>query len=107
MSNDDYIKNYVINGGVLFFIDGVNSIRDGGTLILTTTVKDKCFYIHKDDWTFHAGYPATDENIINDYPTKVYLTDRLEKYRSNCEFELGRANRILNMLNDRDILKND
>ncbi len=107
MSNDKYIKKYVLNGGKLFSIDRISSIRDGGTLLLKTSVKDVHLYIHKNNWTFHDGYPATEKNIITDYPYKVYITDRLEKYKLQCEFELGRSIKILNELNDHDILKND
>ncbi len=107
MDKEDYIKKYILNGGQMFSIDKIAAYRDGGTLWLITSVKDVHLYIHKDNWTFHDGYPATEENIITDYLYKVYITDRLEKYKSHCEFELGRSIRILNELNDHDILKND
>ena len=73
MNNEELIKEYVKNGGVLWSIDNVDTIRDGGTgvLIRHPQSKLKPIYIHKDNWTLHSEYPPIDENIIIDELTKT------------------------------------
>ena len=72
------IKEYVMKNNPLFSIDEISTIRDGGTIVLfSRLLKEKKFYIHKDNWTLHSDYPTTDDNILTDKPTQVYIMDRL------------------------------
>jgi hypothetical protein len=93
---EQIIKEYVINGGYLFSIDKIDRIRDGGTIILISRgSKQTPFYIHKDNFTLHRGYPTTDTNLITDKSTQVYVLDRIQKYRNGCEFDLKQVNSII------------
>lgn len=93
---EQIIKEYVINGGCLFSIDKIDRIRDGGTIILVSRGnKQTPFYIHKDNFTLHRGYPTTDTNLITDKSTQVYVSDRIQKYRNGCEFDLKQVNSII------------
>lgn len=94
---EQYIKEYVTNGNPLFTFEKVSTIRDGGTIILIRPPQSKLnpFYIHKDNWTLHSDYPTTDDNIVDDEPTKIYVMDRLERYKKDCEFELKQINFII------------
>jgi hypothetical protein len=93
---EQYIKEYVIKNNVLFSIDEISTMRDGGTIMLYNRgMKQKPFYIHKDYWTLHYDYPTTDDNIVTDKPTQVYILDRLEKYKKGCEFDLKQAKNII------------
>ena len=94
MSNEEYIKEYVKNGGDLFSIGNVETIRDGGTIEVHTLINKRVCCIHKDNWTLHSDYPPTDENMITDKATQVYIMDRLEKYRESCEFKLKQIKNI-------------
>ena len=97
MSKEELIKQYVINGGMLWSIDNISTIRDGGTIVLIRLPQSKLIpiYIHKDNWTLHSEYPPTDENIIVDELTKTYIFDRLERYRKDCEFKVKQINDII------------
>jgi hypothetical protein len=97
MNNEELIKEYVKNGGILWSIDNVDTIRDGGTgmLIRHPSSRLNPIYIHKDNWTLHTEYPPTNENIIVDEPTKTYIFDRLERYREDCEFKIEQINGII------------
>lgn len=96
MSNEEWFKEYLTKGGRLFSIEKISTIRDGGTICLIDySKKQKPFYIHKDNWTLHNGYPTTDDNIVTDKATQVYVMGRLERYKENCEFELNNVNRVI------------
>ena len=94
MNNEEIIKEYVKNGGDLFSIGNVTTIRDGGTIDVFTVINKRVCCIHKDNWTLHSDYPLTDENMITDKATQVYITDRLEKYKESCEFKLKQIKNI-------------
>jgi hypothetical protein len=94
MSKEEVIKEYVKNGGDLFSIGNVETIRDGGTIDVFTLINKRVCCIHKDNWTLHSDYPTTDENMITDKATQVYIMDRLEKYREDCEFKLKQIKNI-------------
>lgn len=99
MEKEDYIKEYVLKGNTFFSIDTISTIRDGGTLMLISRgSKYLPFYIHKDNWTLHSGYPTTEENLVTDKATQVYLLDRIERYKKDCEFNLMWANNILDKI---------
>jgi hypothetical protein len=94
---EEYIKEYVKDGGKLFLIDNISVIRDGGTIILNKLGIERKppIYIHKDYWTVHNGYPTTDENLVTDKPEQVYILDKLEKYKKDCEHNLEQAKRVI------------
>jgi hypothetical protein len=80
---EEQTKEYVVNGGKLFIIKSIDTIRDGGTKVLDTTGGK--FYIHKDSRKFHSGYVLSDENLITDFLLIEYLIERTEKYINRCE----------------------
>lgn len=93
---EQYIKEYVIKNNVLFSIDEISRMRDGGTIMLFNRgMNQKPFYIHKDYWTLHDGYPTSDDNIVTDKPTQVYIMDRLEKYKEGVAFDLKQVKNII------------
>ncbi len=97
---EEWIKEYVIKGNILFSIDEISTIRDGGTMMLFNRgMKQKPFYIHKDNWTLHNDYPTTDENMVKDKATQVYILDKLEKYKRDCEFNLNEVDNIIEKVN--------
>ena len=85
-----YIVEYYKNGGESWSITDIKTIRDGGTIMLVRPphIKLKPFYLHKDHFTLHSDYPTTDDNLITDKPTQIYVLDRLEKYKRDCEYSL-------------------
>ena len=96
MNKEEYLKEYVLKGNPLFLVTDIPRMRDGGTIILYNHFSKKSlFYIHKDNWTLHSEYPTTDENIVTDRATQVYLLDRIERYKEDCEFNLMRVNNII------------
>lgn len=96
---EQYIKEYVIKNNILFSINKITQLRDGGTIMLSNFgMKQKPFYIHKDNWTLHNDYPTTDDNKVTDKLTQVYIMDRLEKYKQGLEFDLKWTNDIINKI---------
>ena len=92
----EFIKEYVIKGNTLFSIDQINQIRDGGTLMLFNRgLKQKPFYIHKENWTLHNDYPTTDDNLVVDKAVQAYILDRLQDYKKSCQFNLVQVNNII------------
>jgi hypothetical protein len=94
---EGYIKEYVKEGGVLWSIYNISTIRDGGTIMLIRPPQSKLnpIYIHKDYWTLHSGYPTTDENLIDNKNEQYYIIDRLQKYKRDCEFDLTQVKNII------------
>jgi hypothetical protein len=94
---EGYIKNYVKEGGTLWTIHNISIIRDGGTIMLIRPPQSKLspYYIHKDYWTLHSGYPTTDENLIDDKHEQYYIIDRLQRYKRDCEFNLQQVKNII------------
>jgi hypothetical protein len=94
---EGYIKEYVKEGGVLWSIYNISTIRDGGTIMLIRPPQSKLnpIYIHKDYWTLHSEYPTTDENLITDTNEQYYIIDRLQKYKRECEFNLTQSKNII------------
>lgn len=94
---EGYIKEYVKEGGVLWSIYHISTIRDGGTIMLVRPPQSKLnpIYIHKDYWTLHSEYPTTDENLITDTNEQYYIIDRLQKYKRDCEFNLTQSKNII------------
>jgi hypothetical protein len=104
--NEEKIKEYVKNGGKLWHIDKISTIRDGGTIMLIRPPMTKLnpFYIHRDNWTIHIEYPLTDDNILTDENEREYIYDRLGSYLKGCENSVRLANRVIENLNN---IKND
>ena len=94
---EGYIKEYVKEGGVLWSIYNISTIRDGGTIMLIRPPQSKLnpYYIHKDYWTLHSEYPTTDENLITDTNEQYYIIDRLQRYKRDCEFNLLQVKNII------------
>jgi hypothetical protein len=94
---EEYIKEYLKNGGELFLIDSVSVFRDGGTIVLHKygILGKPPIYINKDFWTIHSGYPTTDENLITNKAEQVYILDRLERYKKDCQYNLEQAKRVI------------
>jgi hypothetical protein len=92
---EQFIKEYVIKNNPLFRIKEITTIRDGGTIVLMCEDQRRIFYIHKHDYTLHNDYPPTKENLIIDKPTQVYILDRLDNYKKDCEFNLTQTQNII------------
>jgi len=76
---DEKIKQYVINGGKIFTVHGIDTIRDGGTKIIVCNLHEN-FYIDKETHRFHTGYPTTEENLVDDELLHHFLFDELNTY---------------------------
>jgi hypothetical protein len=99
MSNkESLIKDYTVGGNPHFIISGVSTIRDGGTISITSYKPFVRFFIHKDNGTLHNQYPPTNENLVTDKPTQVYILDRLESFKKRMEHELEQTNNIIEKL---------
>jgi len=90
---EEQMNKYVVDGGKLFTITFIDTIRDGGTKIIKTTKDD--YYIHKDSKKFHSGYSPSEENLITDFLLIKYLTERIETYIKRCEEDVERNKNLL------------
>ena len=100
---EEQVKEYVVNGGKLFTIKLIHTIRDGGTKVLDTTGGD--FYIHKDSKKFHRGYTPSDENLITDFLLIEYLIDIIEKYINRCEDDVKWNKNLLIEIQNKKTMK--
>ena len=98
MDNKESLISEYLKDNPYFTINGIATIRDGGTIAITTYKSDIRFFIHKDTSTLHNGYPPTDENLITDKPTQVYILDRIESFKKRMEHELEQTNNIIEKL---------
>lgn len=90
---EEQMKEYVVNGGKIFTIKTIDTIRDGGTKVLDTTGGK--FYIHKDSKKFHSGYSTSEENLITDFLLIEYLIERIETYIKRCEEDVEHNKNLL------------
>ena len=97
MNKKSLIPEY-LKDNPFFTVNGIDTIRDGGTISITTYKPDVRFFIHKDNGTLHKQYPPTDENIITDKPTQVYILDRIESFRKRREHELEQIDNVIEKL---------
>lgn len=75
---DEYIKEYFKNGGKTHRIESIDSLRDGGTITVTTD-KD-VFYMDKESNTIHSGYPTDESNKISDSGFFYYMCEVIDSY---------------------------
>ena len=104
--NEDRIKEYVLNGGNIFKVIFIDTIRDGGTKIIHTTKGH--YYVGKDNHKFFYTYPKSDEkntfmDIITDTLLIEYLIYRIEKYINDCEDEVKRNKNLLKRIKKNNI----
>lgn len=94
--DNELIKQYYLQNNIGIIIDDIAVMRDGGTLKLVNLgSKEYPFYIHKDNWTLHSGYPTTDDNLITDKPTQTYILHRLKRYKETCEYKLNKVAEVI------------
>jgi hypothetical protein len=88
------LKQYVINGGELFNVEMIETIRDGGTKVIKTN-RNSEFYIHMMNSSIHSSYPPTKENEVNDDNLIEYLLDRVHSYIERCSEQLDCNKKLL------------
>lgn len=98
-------KQYVLNGGKLFNITSISTIRDGGTKQIITTNKDITLYVHIVDNSLHYSYPPSLENIITSENYIEYIFDRLESYLKNMDDEINRNRGIVSRMRSYEEMK--
>lgn len=94
---EEKIKQYVLNGGRLFHIVGIESMRDGGTKQIRCSNSDT-FYITKDSNEFFLDYH--DKRIIKDENLIVYLMERIRTYVQRSREECERSEKLYIMLKE-------
>lgn len=85
------IKKYIKSGGDIYRILHMDTLRDGGNAKIDTNT-DKKIYIHKDNATFHSGYPLTDDNLIHNELEIEYIKLQIENYIEGIYNHLERLN---------------
>lgn len=91
---EDVGTKYVKEGGVLFNVNFIDTIRDGGTKIIKTN-KDFDFYVHMRNDTLHTSYPPTEENMIKDKTKINYILNRVHTYIERTDERLTRDKELL------------
>ena len=99
MNNQEQIKQYVVNGGVIFYIKLIDTIRDGGTKVINCN-NGNTFYIDKYDKKFHTAYPTSEDNLVTDPFLNTYLLDRIESYVKKLKEEFKRNELLFFELNN-------
>jgi hypothetical protein len=99
MDRNEKIKQYVVNGGKLFTITLIDTIRDGGTKLIKTT--NDTYYINKDSKKFHSDYPTSDKNLIIDFLHETYLIEQIETYIKRQEEDVVRNKNLFNELQNK------
>lgn len=89
----EQMQEYLLNGGKLFNINAIDTIRDGGTKVLETSIGK--FFINKDTKNFHSGYSPSNENLITDFLLIEYLIEKIQTYIKRCEDDVERNKTLL------------
>lgn len=93
---EDQMREYVVNGGVLFTVKSISSYRDGGTKVIVTNQGN--YYVHKDNHTLHLDYPASDSNRIPDVLLSGYIMDRVGAYIKKSQEDTLRHIKMLDSI---------
>ena len=75
---EEELEKYVKTGNNLFMVCNMDTIKDGGNIIIKTT--NETFYINKKTKKFHSEYPPEKENEVLDIIKIKYIMNRIEKY---------------------------
>lgn len=90
------IQNYLSNGGVIFTVRLIDTLRDGGTIFIQTSKMN--YYLNKDTFEIHCAYPLVGDNKLQDELHIKYLLDRIERYIRNQEHSYNMNCDILDKL---------
>jgi hypothetical protein len=102
----DQIIDYLNQGGKYYTVTNFDTIRDGGTKEVTTTIGN--FYISKEGDTVHVAYPTNPTNVLSDGPSRAYFLERLSKFSLDLRFKVdGIANLINFNLNPNETTKSE
>lgn len=91
---EDKVYQYLGIGGKLFLIRSIDTIRDGGTIVIETNLNDT-YYVHKTDKTIHTGYEPTADNLITDKLLCEFILDRIQRHIEKTEADVIRYKNIL------------
>lgn len=95
--NEDQIQEYVKNGGRLFRIESIQSVRDGKTIQITCRNGDS-FSIDKNTNKLYCGCPIDDKYEIKDILLRNYLLERIQVYSNRLKEDSIRIENIVNNL---------
>jgi hypothetical protein len=91
---ENLIKQFIENNRI-FSVNSIDVVRDGGTVVLESYTGERLkFYIHKDDYTLHTGYPVTKENKLTDLPTIAWLCNQVDVYLGKQMTEVQFVNMV-------------
>ena len=93
-------REYIQKGGTPFHIKLIDTIRDGGTKIISTREGVE-FYVNHRTWKFHHAYPTIKENEITDPLFISFLIDIMNKYVTDLEGEFERNTYLLKAVKER------
>ena len=100
MNNSRYdasIKQYLKQGKDLFTVKYIDTIRDGGTRLISASNGDS-YYVHMIDDTIHTAYPPKPDNQIKDKIFIDVLLNRIETYIETSEKRIETNIEMLNRI---------
>jgi archaellum component FlaF (FlaF/FlaG flagellin family) len=100
------IKQYVKNGGELFSVDSLDTIRDGGTIEIKTNQQKK-FWVHLTKHSVHSSYPPKDDNLVDDDLLLEYLFEKLDTYIVRMEERVDRDKSLLSKMKTQRLYHNN
>ena len=100
---EEQMKEYLVNGGKLFTVTSIDTIRDGGTKIIETTKED--YYINQYSKRFNYDYPPSKKNSITDFLLIEYLIDRIKTYIKRSEEDVERNKNLLIEIQNKKLAK--
>lgn len=93
-------KDYIIEGGTIYSVRYIDTIRDGGTKLVKTQKMNVSFYVHMTDNTFHTSYPCTDNNKVTNKKKIVFLIDAINRHVEREDMRLRNNNLLLHELEE-------
>ena len=98
------IRQYIKNGGRLFNVTKIDTIRDGGTISIQTS-KDE-YFVHMHESSIHTSYPPSEDNIIKDEYLIEFIFDRVDDHIKQMADRIERIKGIFIKMKLYETLKN-
>lgn len=94
------IKEYLSNGGNVMHVMNIDTVRDGGTKVINTSIGN--IWVHKDTKKLYTQYSMEEEDLITGSLQLDYIFHNIQLYINKKKNIVQRDENLLN-----DIISNN